>query len=343
MRNDTAGDLDFFFPTTGDGLSQCLMKRILLSTSSYQDTPGGHHALLESQGFELVRERGPLPEEQMLELAGELDGVLCGDDAFTREVIEKMLPRLGVISKYGIGLDKIDLEACNEHRIPVLFTPGVNHTTVAEHAFCLLLAGVRNLIPSVDSTRSGTWQRMTGYELWRKTIGIVGLGRIGREVARRARGFEMEVCGFDIYWPQAFAEEHGVRRRESALEVLQEADVVTLHTNLTEATRHLIDAGSLAAMKQGAWLVNTSRGELVDTDAVVAALDSGKLAGYVTDVLDEEPPRPEHPLLRHPKAIVTPHIASRTYESVPRQAMRATTNLVNFFSGEGEVLQANEF
>lgn len=319
------------------------MKRILLSTTSYQDTPGEHHALLESQGYEIVREQGPLPEERMLELAGELDGALCGDDAFTRKVIEKMLPRLKVISKYGVGLDKIDLDVCNEYKIPVLFTPGVNHTTVAEHAFCLLLAGMRHLLPLVDSTRAGGWKRVTGNELWTKKLGILGLGRIGQEVAKRGLGFEMEIHGFDIYWPAAFAATHPVTRHDSALSVLQEADVISLHTNLTEDTRHLINEDSLSKMKDGAWLVNTSRGELVDTDAVVAALDSGKLGGYATDVLDEEPPRPDHPLLKHEKAIVTPHIASRTYESVPRQAMRATTNLVNFFSGKGEFLQANKF
>ena len=114
------------------------MKRILLSTTSYQDTPGDHHALLESQDFEIVRMRGPLSEEQMLELGNDFDGAICGDDAFTRQVLEKMLPRLKVLSKYGIGLDKIDLDACQDHKIPVLFTPGVNHTTVAEHAFCIL-------------------------------------------------------------------------------------------------------------------------------------------------------------------------------------------------------------
>ena len=116
-----------------------------------------------------------------------------------------------------------------------------------------------------------------------------------------------------------------------------------MHTNLSVETRNLINADSLAEMKDDAWLINTARGELVDTKAVVAALDAGKLAGYVTDVLDEEPPAADHPLLNHPKAIVTPHIGSRTYESVPRQAMRATTNLVNWFAGEGEVLQANKF
>ena len=319
------------------------MKRILLSTTSYQDTPGEHHALLDSQGFELVRERGPLAEERMMELAGDLDGALCGDDAFSREVIEKMLPRLKVISKYGIGLDKIDLDACNEHKIPVLFTPGVNHTTVAEHCFALLLAGVKNLVPSVNSTRSGGWQRDTGNEIWKKSMGIIGLGRIGQEVAKRARAFDMEVHAYDIYWPDAFAEEHGVKRHDSMLSVLEASDVVSLHTFLSDETRHMINGDSLAKMKPGAWLLNTSRGELVDNEAIVSSLDAGHLGGYATDVLDEEPPSADHCLTNHPKVIVTPHVGSRTYESVPRQAMLATTNLVNFLSGEGEVLQANKF
>src|SRR5690606_27568081 len=113
-------------------------------------------------------------------LAGEFDGLLCGDDELTRTVLEKMSPRLKVISKYGIGLDKIDLRTCTEFRIPVLFTPGVNHTTVAEHTFCLMLALVRNLVDSVNHTRRGEWKRVTGHELWQKRIGIVGLGRIGQ-------------------------------------------------------------------------------------------------------------------------------------------------------------------
>ncbi|MCH1502935.1 MAG: 3-phosphoglycerate dehydrogenase [Verrucomicrobiaceae bacterium] len=319
------------------------MKRILLSTTSYQDTPGDHHALLDSQDFEIVRRRGPLSEGEMLELGNDFDGAICGDDAFTRQVIEKMLPRLKVLSKYGIGLDKIDLDACQDHKIPVLFTPGVNHTTVAEHAFCILLAGVRNLIPSVDSTRAGGWKRITGHEIWKKKMGIIGLGRIGQAMAQRAHGFEMEVHGFDLYWPDAFVKDYPVTRHESALSVLREADVITLHTNLSDETRDLINEDSIAEMKDDAWLINTARGELVNAKAVVAALNAGKLAGYVTDVLDEEPPAADHPLLNHPKAIVTPHIGSRTYESVPRQAMRATTNLVNWYSGEGEVLQANKF
>src|SRR5580693_10599623 len=133
------------------------MKRILLTTTSFQDTPGEHHQMLEKEGFEIVRERGPLPESRMLELVakGDFDGWLIGDDAITRAVIEKSLPRLKVISKYGIGLDKVDVKFATEKQIPVLFTPGVNHTTVAEHTFLLLLALEQNFLYGVDASRKG--------------------------------------------------------------------------------------------------------------------------------------------------------------------------------------------
>jgi D-3-phosphoglycerate dehydrogenase len=315
--------------------------RVLLSTCSFQDTPGPHHELLESQGWEIVRERGPLGEARMLEIAGGFDAFLCGDDAITKQVLEKSGPRLKIISKYGIGLDKIDLKSATELGIPVLFTPGVNHTTVAEHTFCLLLAMVRNLILEVDATRAGLWKRVTGNELWQKTIGVVGLGRIGQEVIKRARGFDMTVHGMGSYWPEDFAKQHGVVRHESIQSLIAACDVLTLHTNLSDATRHLIDAETLALAKDGLLLINTARAEIVDQAAVLDALASGKLGGYATDVLDQEPPPADHPLLHHPKVIVTPHIGSRTFESVPRQALKATNNLINAVRRSGEIFCAN--
>lgn len=318
-----------------------MAERILLTTCSFQDTPGPHHEFLESQGYEIVRERGPLTEERMLELAGEFDGFLCGDDAITRAVVEKSQPRLRVLAKYGIGLDKIDIPATKEFGIPVMYTPGVNHTTVAEHTFCLMLALYRNLIETVDATRKGEWKRLTGHELWRKKIGLVGLGRIGQEMVKRARGFDMEVHGFGNFWPDEFCAEHGVTRHDSLDSLFSTCDIISPHTKLNDTTHHMINAGRIAMMPDDAIIVNTGRGELADTDAVVAALESGRLAGYATDVLEEEPPPADHPLLSHPKAIVTAHIGSRTFESVPRQAMKAVTNLVNFLKGEGPVFCAN--
>lgn len=317
------------------------MKRILLTTTSYQDTPGDHHALLESQGYEIVRERGPLPESRMMELAGEFDGFLCGDDEITKAVLEKCLPRLKVISKYGIGLDKIDLAACQELTIPVLFTPGVNHTTVAEHSMCLLLALVRNLVQEVNYTKAGKWTRITGNELWQKRIGIIGVGRIGQEMIKRCYGFDMEIHAYGNFWPQDFAKEYGLIRHETVESLVSTVDITSLHTMLREDTRYIIDENRLALMKPGALLINSSRGELVDSNALIRALDSGHLGGYAADVMEVEPPPSDHPLLLHPKSIITPHIGSRTFESVPRQAMKATRNLIHFFRGEGEIFFAN--
>lgn len=321
--------------------------RILLTTTSYQDTPGPHHDLLASTGFEIVRERGPLPESEMLDLAGDFDAFLCGDDAITAEVIDKSLPRLKVISKYGIGLDKIDVAHATSRQLPVLNTPGVNHTTVAEHTFGLLLGLTKQIQQNAVEVDSGHWQagwkKPIGHEILGKTMGILGLGRIGKEVATRARAFGMSVIAFDPYFDEDFANEHDIERCDSMDDVLTRADVVSLHCFLDESTRGMINASRIGEMRDGVIVLNCARGELVETDDIAAALESGKLGGYGADVLDEEPPPSDHALFSAPNCIVTSHIASRTYESVGRQALRATNNLINFLAGDSDYIQANQF
>jgi len=317
------------------------MTRVLLTTTSFQDTPGAHHQLLESAGLEIVRERGPLPESRMIELAGQFDAFLCGDDAITRAVIEKSLPRLKIISKYGIGVDKIDVKFATESKIPVLFTPGVNHTTVAEHTFLLLLALEQNFLYGVDASRKGEWKRKTGHEVLDKTIGILGLGRIGKEVAIRANAFCMHPIAYDVYWDEKFAAQHNVKRVATLDELFAASDYISLHTNLTPETRDMINARSIAKMKKGVLILNCARGEIVHTADMVAALQSGQVGGYGTDVLDQEPPPPDHPLLKLPNCIVTPHIASRTFESVVRQATTSVQNLLNALKGEKPIAQVN--
>lgn len=321
--------------------------RILLSTTSYQDTPGPHHELLESQGFDIVRERGPLPESEMLNLSGEFDAFLCGDDAITRAVIDKSLPRLRVISKYGIGLDKIDVAYATERELAVLNTPGVNHTTVAEHTFGLLLSLSKKIQENAVDVVAGKWQagwkKPVGHEILGKTMGIIGLGRIGKEVATRARAFGMKVIAFDPYFDEAFAEQHDVTRCASMDEVLINSNVVSLHCFLDENTRGMINAQKIAEMQDDVIVLNCARGELVETDDIAEALESGKAAGYGADVLDEEPPAADHKLFSAPNCIITSHIASRTYESVERQALRATHNLINYLNGESDFIQANKF
>ena len=318
------------------------MITILLSTTSYQDTPGPHHDLLAGSGTTIVRERGPLSEARMIELAGDFDALLCGDDAVSRAVLERATPRLKVISKYGIGVDKIDVAACTEMGIPVSFCPGVNHTTVAEHTFALMLGVFRHLVEEANHTARGRWTRLTGHEIMGKTMGIVGLGRIGREVAVRAEAFGLKLIGYDVYWPEEFARHHDIRRADDLTHLFRHADIISLHSSLNDETREMISARSLSDIKDGAVIVNCARGELVNSKDLAAALRSGKVGGYGADVLDQEPPAPDHPLLQAPNCTITPHIGSRTYESVGRQATMATENLLRMLHGERPLAQVND-
>ena len=320
--------------------------RILLTTTSFQDTPGPHHAYLEGSGFEIVRARGPLEEGEILKLVtegGGVDGLLNGDDRITAAVIDAGLPRLKVIAKYGIGLDSIDVPYATSKRLPVLYTPGVNHTTVAEHTFGLMIALAKHFLEQVIAVRAGQWKRITGTELAGKTLAVLGLGRIGKEVVKRAVAFEMKPIGYDVYWDQAFADRYGVRRCGTAEEAMKGADVVSLHLNLSKETEGLIDRRRIEMMKKGALLVNTARGGLVNEADVAEACKSGRLGGYGTDVLVKEPMVVGHVFQGLENVVVTPHVGSRTFESVERQAMRAARNLVNFLTGGEDFVQANPF
>ncbi len=323
--------------------------KILLTTTSYQDTPGKHHEVLAKSGFDVVRARGPLTDAQMLDLVTSndgFDGFLNGDDHITAKVIDAALNAktpLKVIAKYGIGLDSIDVKYATSKKIPVLFTPGVNHTTVAEHAFGLMIALAKHFWPHLRSTKKGEWKRMTGTELFGKTIAVLGVGRIGKEVIKRARAFDMNAKGYDVYWDHGFAEACNVAYCTTVAEAIHEADVVSLHMNLDEKNRGMFNAELLSKMKKGAFLINTARGGLVNEADIAAACKSGHLGGYGTDVVNQEPPPADHPFREIDNIIVTPHVASRTFESVERQAMRATLNIVNYLTGQKDFIQANPF
>lgn len=317
--------------------------RILITTTSFQDTPGRHHDLLPADQFEIDRARGPLPEAEILRLVGTHDAIICGDDAFTKPVLEKCLPKLKVLAKYGIGVDKIDVAAATALRIPVTFCPGVNHVTVAEHTFGLLLSLTR-LIPQQDALiKKGEWKRSTGRELAGKTMGILGLGRIGKEVAKRAKAFDMNVCAFDLYWDDAFAKQYGVERKPTGEDVLKSSEVVSLHMNLTEENKDYINTARIALMKRGAYLLNCARGGLINQADVAAALKQGLLGGYGCDVVEPEPIDKSNPLLGAPNVVFTPHTGSRTYESVERQALMAAENMIRVLKGEAPHAQANKF
>lgn len=335
--------------------------RVLVSTTSFLDTPGPHHHELAKGGYEIVTARGPLNEAQMLELVGDgnqFDAFLCGDDAFTPAVLKAALPRVKVIAKYGIGVDKIDVPAARALGLAITNTPGVNHTTVAEHAFGLLLSLTRQ-IPAEDAiVKACQWKRLTGHELAGQTMGILGLGRIGKEVARRAMAFGMKVLAYDVYVGEnhAFAREltevfagplfaefrPTMQFCEDDRVVLAEADVLSLHMNLTAENTHYLNAGRLESCRKGVYIVNTSRGGLIDQQAMADALRSGQVGGYGADVIEPEPVTADNPLLSAPNVVLTPHISSRTYESVVRQAMAAVTNLHAVLAGREPLAWVNK-
>ncbi len=308
--------------------------KILLTSTSFQDTPGNHQELLKATGYEVDNLRGPVKADVLLPIIGNYDGVICGDDEYTAEVIEAgKKGQLKVISKYGIGLDKIDLTAAKEWDIPVTNCPGVNHTTVAEHVFALLLSFVKHIPTELAHTKNGEWTRYTGNEIFGKTIGIIGLGKIGKEVAKRASAFGLTIIAFDQYWDQDFANTYQITQANTPNELLAKSDIISLHTDLNAQTKHIISTDRIKnILKQDAIIINTARGELVELEGLIWGLNEKKIKGYLTDVLEEEPMKKDHPLKNYSNVFITPHIGSRTFESVERQGTMAVENLLKFLN-----------
>jgi len=232
---------------------------------------------------------------------------------------------------------------CTAKRIPVCFTPGVNHTTVAEHAMGLMIACAKHFTFHVKAVQDGTWKRKTGIELAGKTLGVIGMGRVGKELIKRGHAFGMKSIAFDIYWDEKFAAKFGTERASTKEDVLKVADVISLHTNLDDTTREMINSKSIATMKDTAILINTARGGLVNEADVAEACKKGNMFAYGADVLCHEPMATPHVFQGVDNIFLTPHIGSRTSESVERQACRATTNIVQFLTGGKDYIQQNKF
>ena len=303
--------------------------KILLTSTSFMDTPGAHHDLLESIGAEIDTIRGPIKEAELLPVIGQYDAVVCGDDEYTRRVLETgKAGKLRYLSKYGIGLDKIDLQAAKELGIPVANTPGVNHITVAEHAFTHILAFFKNYYEEVGYVREGKWKRLIQHEIYGKRLAIFGLGRIGKELAIRAKAFGLEVKVYDPFADKTFVEEHALTLCDNLDDLFNDAEIISLHSPLTEDTKNVLNDERFAKLQNCPLVVNTARAGLVDKAALIKALDNRQICGYVADVMWEEPIQPDEPLLNYKNVFITPHIGSRTYESVVRQGTAAVENLI---------------
>lgn len=306
------------------------MPTVLLSAPYMIPYLSRFRPVLERFGLDVVvpdvHER--MEEDQLLGYAGQFDGAICGDDRFTARVLEACAPRLKVISKWGTGIDSIDSQAAARLGIQVCRTPNAFTLPVADSVLGYMLAFARRL-PWMDrQMKQGEWLKIPGVSLSEKTLGVVGVGNIGKAVIRRARAFGMRILGSDIIEiAPDFILENGVEMT-SLEDLLSRADFVSLNTDLNPTSYHLINATTLAMMKPGAVLINTSRGPVVEEAALVAALQHNQIGGAALDVFEGEPLPPGHPLLSMDNVMLAPHNANSSPAAWERVHQNTLRNLL---------------
>jgi D-3-phosphoglycerate dehydrogenase len=287
---------------------------------------------MQAAGCELIPNgwgRAPT-ENELIEHIADVDVLISGTEPVTARVLDAA-SRLKVISKHGVGYENIDLQAAKARGIPVTVAGGAISDSVADMTWALLLALTRQVPQGDRAVRDGQWLRMVGMELSDKTLGIVGMGQIGKAVCRRAKGFGMHVAAYDLYPDEQFSQSWGVHYLPLH-ELLASADIVSLHAPVTPETRQLINGETLALIKRGAYLVNTARGELVDEAALADALRTGQLAGAASDVFVHEPPN-DNPLLMLPNFIATPHSAGQTDDGLRKMGEITAENALRVLAG----------
>ena len=288
--------------------------------------------ILEDEGCEVVR--GPYPswikEKDMLSIIKGIDAMIAGGDELTARVIDAA-DRLKIIARYGVGYDKVDVKAAVRKKIVVAITP--NQNAVADHAFGLMLCLARRICESSALARSGGWKQFIGTDVWQKTLGVVGTGRIGRALIKRARGFEMKVLAYDIFKDDDCARELGFTYT-SLDKLLQESDFVSLHCPLTDTTQGLLSKEKLALMKPSAYLINTARAQIVDEEALAEVLEQKRLAGAALDAYAQVPPPDDFPFFKMDNVITTTWIGACTWEAEHQMALTCVENIVRVLKGK---------
>jgi D-3-phosphoglycerate dehydrogenase len=286
--------------------------RVLVTSTSY----GKNDPRLKTELERLVGEvtynptGKPLSSEEVARLLPGVDGYIAGLDVIDKSALQNA-ERLKVIARYGVGVDSVDLQAARDKNIIVTNTPGANSVSVAELTLGLMLALARQIPEAVAATRRGQFPRLSGISLEGKTVGIIGLGAIGKQLVQRLAAFNCHVLAYEPRPDEDFVRKNSVEL-VSLDQLLPNADFVSLHLPLMTETRGMVDATFFGKMKKGAYLLNTARGELVDEAALLDALKSGHLRGAALDALCQEPPDPNHPLLALPQVIATPHLGAQT-------------------------------
>ena len=274
---------------------------------------------------------GKLERPALLDAVADAHAIIIRSGVTADAELIEVASQLKAIARAGVGVDNVDLAAASAAGIAVMNTPGGNTISTAEHSFGLMIALSRHIPQGHQSLLEGRWDRkaFTGVELKGKTLGIIGLGRIGGAIATRAGAFEMNVIAHDPYLPPQVAAEINVPLLELS-EVYANSDYLTLHALVTDDTRGMINAESIAMMKDGIRIINAARGALINSADLAAALSSGVVAGAALDVFEEEPPPADHPLIGHPRVIHTPHLAASTSDAQVTVAVEAAQLIVDF-------------
>ncbi len=308
--------------------------RVLVTPTSFgKSEPRLTGELEELVGEVIYNTTGkPLSSTALVKLLPDIDGYIAGLDTIDREALAAA-NRLKVIARYGVGVDNVDLTAAEEKDIVVTNTPNANSVSVAELTVSLILTLARQIPEAVSATRQGGWPRFSGVSLEGKTVGILGLGAIGKQLVRRLVGFDCRILAYDPFADQSFAAQYPVLITDRVT-VVEQADFLSLHLPLLPETRGMVDDAFLACMKPGSFLINTSRGEVVNEQALLRALESGRLRGAALDAFAVEPPPPDHPLLKLPQVIVTPHMGAHTDGSTNSMGWMSLRDCLAVLRGE---------
>jgi D-3-phosphoglycerate dehydrogenase len=290
---------------------------------------------LKNAGMRVVDLRGSgIEDDDFIKALKQADALLCGNDLQVNEDLIDLAPKVKVIAKLGVGLDTVDIDAASRHGAIVFHTPGANNQAVADHTFALILSLARKIPYCDQSLREKRWEhtKIMGVEIWQKTMGIIGLGAIGRCVALRAKGFEMKVVAYDPYWPAEFAAQEGIEQMPLD-ELLKVADIVTIHAPLTPENKGLINARAFKLMKSTAFLINVARGAIVAESDLYQALKNGEIGGAGLDVFEPEPPT-ESALLELDNVVLSPHTAAFTHEALDNMSMGIVDQLIDYYQGK---------
>jgi D-3-phosphoglycerate dehydrogenase len=310
------------------------MTKVLIAPAPLAEPEMEFKQILRAAGFELVYPKigRQMVESELKRFAPGCRAALAGSEPYTRAVLEAC-PDLRVIARVGVGYDAVDVVAATERRVAVAIAPGTNQDSVAEHTMMLILGCARTLMTQHNTIVAGGWARNANVPIRGRTLGLVGLGRIGKAVALRGLAFYMRVIAHEPFPDTAWCGQHGVELKPLD-DVIREADFLSLHAPMIPASRHLINARTLALMKPTAFLINTARGGLVDETDLYPALKERRIAGAGLDVFEEEPPRADNPILKLDNVLMTAHTAGVDTKSINDMAASAAQAIVDLSRGQ---------